>query len=403
MLRILRDRFIGLGRDEDGAALVVTLAVFMFIYLLFIGIWAVGTNVRTRIHLQNACDAAAYSAAVVQADTLSRIATINRAMSWTYAQMCRRQMDYIVHKWLKHSLEHYRNDLSTAQTSGSGGEHNHGYYYIGPGGLLTTALSGNENKMRLNGKSNCEPHVETTEGSIEKETANFLGHLHDASFYCEGLAESGIERMTAQLDEDMSGILAMNDELDDLVDKMGARIESAMKSIVEANLGTSEGCACEMVRAENASDYLRIMTGDEEDRFLSFAQEDDGEFAEWFPLVDSKGEGIQRSYSQTNSFLTATWSWRTTRWTCSDIVPCSQAMVSCKCGNGCEGCGCDAEYNHEVEVTASHLIDKYYNDKTYNEGLGHDWVRANPRILDTGYFGKSGTITVGLVAANKNR
>ena len=115
MLRVLREKLIRLGRDEDGAALVVTLAVFMFMWLVCAGVFAVGTAVKTRIHLQNACDAAAYSAAVVQADTLSRIATINRAMSWTYVQMTRRQMDYIVYKWLKHTVHHYENDRRTAK------------------------------------------------------------------------------------------------------------------------------------------------------------------------------------------------------------------------------------------------------------------------------------------------
>ena len=61
MLRVLRDKFLRLGRDEDGVALVTTLAVFMFMYLICMGVYAIGTAVKTRIHLQNACDAAAYS------------------------------------------------------------------------------------------------------------------------------------------------------------------------------------------------------------------------------------------------------------------------------------------------------------------------------------------------------
>ncbi len=114
MLHILRDKFVRLGRDEEGVAMVVTLAIFMFMYLICMGVYAIGTAVKTRIHLQNACDAAAYSAAVVQADTLSRIATLNRAMAWTYAAMTRRQMDYIVWKWSAHTVKHYDDDKSGA-------------------------------------------------------------------------------------------------------------------------------------------------------------------------------------------------------------------------------------------------------------------------------------------------
>ena len=96
MLKILHDRLVRLGRDEDGVALVVTLGVFMFLYIACASVYAVGMAVKEKMHLQGACDAAAYSAAIVQSDTFSRIATINRAMSWTYQQMTRRQMDYIV-------------------------------------------------------------------------------------------------------------------------------------------------------------------------------------------------------------------------------------------------------------------------------------------------------------------
>lgn len=109
------NRFLDLGRDEGGAVFVVTLAFFFLMYLVCCGVYAVSTAVRERIQLQNACDAAAYSAAVVQADTLSRIATINRAMAWTYVQMTRRQMDYIVLKWLGHTVDHYNQDRRKAK------------------------------------------------------------------------------------------------------------------------------------------------------------------------------------------------------------------------------------------------------------------------------------------------
>lgn len=109
---VLRDKALRLGRDEDGAALVVTLAIFFLMYIGCMGVYAVSMAVKERIQLQNAADAAAYSAAVVQADTLSRIATINRAMSWTYVDMTRLQMDYIVRHWLEHTCSHYEEDLN---------------------------------------------------------------------------------------------------------------------------------------------------------------------------------------------------------------------------------------------------------------------------------------------------
>lgn len=100
ILKAAGQSVLRLGRDESGAAFLVTLALFMFMFLLCSGVYTIGDMVRQRIELQNAADAAAYSAAVIQADTVSRVATINRAMAWTYLQMTRRQMDYIVDKWV---------------------------------------------------------------------------------------------------------------------------------------------------------------------------------------------------------------------------------------------------------------------------------------------------------------
>ena len=112
-------RLFAMGHEECGAVLVTSLAVFLLMYLVCAGILTVSTAVRERIHLQNAADAAAYSAAVIQADTISRIATINRAMAWTYVQMSRRQMDYIVYKWLDCTYAHYKTDQETARNNHS--------------------------------------------------------------------------------------------------------------------------------------------------------------------------------------------------------------------------------------------------------------------------------------------
>ena len=91
-LRKLRDLVFG----EQGGALAVTLAFLLPVYLFILGIYAVSETIRRKIELQNAADAAAYSAAVVQADYMSRIATLNKAITWCYADTTRRQLDWAV-------------------------------------------------------------------------------------------------------------------------------------------------------------------------------------------------------------------------------------------------------------------------------------------------------------------
>ena len=100
-----------LWRADDGVALAFGITFFLLVFLLGMSVYAVGETARQRLELQNAADAAAYSGAVVQADTLSRVACINQAMSWTYVMMNRRIMDYITDKWLEKVERQWDQDL----------------------------------------------------------------------------------------------------------------------------------------------------------------------------------------------------------------------------------------------------------------------------------------------------
>ena len=115
VLSIAYRKLASLGSDEQGAILVITLAIFFFLFMLVSGVYTIGEAVHRRIELQNACDAAAYSAAVVQADGLSRMSVVNRAMAWTYVQMVRRQLDYITYRWLKLTYKQFKEDRDNAE------------------------------------------------------------------------------------------------------------------------------------------------------------------------------------------------------------------------------------------------------------------------------------------------
>lgn len=112
--RVFRNECARLVHEESGVAVVFTLCSFLFLFACCTSVWFVGENVRRKAELQNACDAAAYSAAVVQADGLSRMAVVNRAMSWCYVQMTKMQMDYITLRWLELTKERFEKDRRNA-------------------------------------------------------------------------------------------------------------------------------------------------------------------------------------------------------------------------------------------------------------------------------------------------
>lgn len=159
-------RFVALRRDERGYAVMATLAIFLFLFVLCAAVYAVGETIHERIKIQNACDAAAYSAATVQADGLSRMACVNRAMSWTYVQMSNRQMDYITYRWLKLVNKRFDQDKKNAEDYASqlvvSFDPNLGLW-----GLLTAAISAGADIVF---------GMDCASGGHEKKNTNGLAH-----------------------------------------------------------------------------------------------------------------------------------------------------------------------------------------------------------------------------------
>lgn len=110
LLKVAKGEVARLRHDESGVAVMFVLSSFLFLFVMCVSVFFYGENIRRRVELQNACDAASYSASVVQADGLSRMAVINRAMSWSYIQMTKMQMDYITLRWLELTRERYEKD-----------------------------------------------------------------------------------------------------------------------------------------------------------------------------------------------------------------------------------------------------------------------------------------------------
>lgn len=439
MKKAILSKLKNLVRGDDGAALVITLGVFFFMYIFCAGVYAIGFAVKEKIHLQNACDAAAYSAAVVQADAISRIATINRAMSWTYVQMTRRQMDYIVYKWLRHTIDHYIEDRNAADAQGFPGVHFHRDFSIGDeNGLI--APVGDRNQVRLN--ANAGSTRVTGGDSLDSWVNSFLrDNLKGASFYADNLASVGqIKRLRDQLDADMKNIRTMNQKLVSLTDGTGAgdglknRIEDSVVGILRANIPAYMKNQCKFFIKDSPRprrDYMRFMRADDENQFVSWMNTEsldgtrvgryvnaDGVFGKgsttWFTHVSRNQDGIQRGYNQTGTALCSRWSWCSWNWHCEQsafggwncypVKRNSSCWHNCKHGQldggnpnvgSCDSCG-TSTLNHRVVLKAEHLRDKYFNRDVGTQ------VRAMPLMLRKEYFGPLGTITVGLAKQNTN-
>ena len=402
ILRAFKDKFIRLAREEDGVALVVTLAVFFFIYLICMGVYAVGTNVRERIHLQNACDAAAYSAAVVQADTLSRIATINRAMSWTYVQMTRRQMDYIVWRWLDVTVREYEKDLGKASDNGGPGKHGHEYWNISPDEVEFPRYNLPRYKAvevldKVKFHDSYDVNIEGAEG-INTHLATFVNeNLSGESFYGDGISKGGIERLQDQIEEDKSVIAAMNDREYSLQRDLHEHMDDAAREILKANLcyeqnfdkeiGSSTCYHLEAVDTPMNS-YMRYLSSDEEGRFLKWwkgvdndckvSEEFETGIDDWF--VINTGDGFKREYKQSKSkALQSSWHWKTWSWDCpGGIVPCTKTLVD----------------SGRLPLKAE---DRMVYQKDYFVG-----EHAKPMILTEKYFGEEGTVSVRVARKNVN-
>ena len=392
-LSILREKFVRLGREEEGAALVVTLAIFMFMYLLCIGVYAVGMSVKQRIHLQNACDAAAYSAAVVQADTLSRIATINRAMSWTYAQMTRRQMDHVTYRWLTEVARHWRSDRARAQAWARAST---AVCEI----PLHHGMDWHCSDITLQGASRLS--VVSCTGL---ETAN---NLYRAAWVGQGPSFYSSASMEGQISADWAAIEKMGRAIDNLKNRYESRVRGTIDDVLAVNMkGVTSQTVRQVAEVQPISTWLEEMdnTSTAEDRFLRFSGETVASaFGTagnvWFPRQQGNGKGFLRGYALGHPILNASWNWHANQWHCKIV----KGVPVCIGPFGCPGC-VHSHHRCACVGAAGYFVATVYADNA-NSKDGYyttpSRARARPHQLNQNYFGKDGTISVGLACQNEN-
>ena len=275
MMNALRQKIRQLVYGDDGAALVITLALFMMMYIACASVFAIGQAVKEKMILQNAADAAAYSAAMVQADTLSRIATLNREMAWTYKNLVCHQMDYIVANWLKaacdrendpRGYDYYKPPYSRTICAGDGGTADY---------ITLQALS---------------------EDVVRESTV------------CSTVEGSGALDLASVISKEKNRISLLSASISDLISNLGDRMERVAKDVLEANLPDRYSADCVYsVKAYNYDSWSEIMTSADEKAFLDFVGEKVEAFwkTDWFPLDASS---LMRSYKPGFEFHSA-WVW----------------------------------------------------------------------------------------------
>ena len=380
-------------KDESGAALVVTVSVFLFIYLAILGVYAIGMNVRNRIHIQNACDAAAYSAAVVQADALSRIATLNRAMSWTYCQMVKRQMDYVVHQWLDAACRRYQGDVNRCNSNGRRGCGGHLKWNWVGASEYPNVWDLNKMNILVNGNLESREHYLNVKSTCEDFRDR---HLRGASFYSSAARQtSGIQRLRNQISADKNNIQGFNNAIkqikSDLVGKATANAVSVWRANVPAYLSN---LAAIWVDMQNPTNYMRGLSREtEEARFRNFVSHNPDDLSlcdftprAWFKLVRGEKEpenpsGFRRRYT---GGLLAEWKWRWEHWRCHrhkhPLLRWAEGTTRVRA--------------EDVED----VMNVYFSELDANKKP----VIANPKVLKREYFGSAGTITVGIAVPNSN-
>ena len=351
-----------LARDESGVVLAFTVIVFLSLFVIACSVYGVGENIRQRIELQNAADAAAYSAGVVQADALSRVAAINKALAWTHVQMGRAVMDYDVDVWLDWTIRKWKErdrDVSSwiIQVPCPNRQ-----YWVG---------NSSQGQILLN----------------QSQTKS-ISQLE--SMWSNGSKRPKIKQA---IDDNRKAIKDMNDMESKIIGKLKSHLEDVVQEVVSQNTGSPDANDfLYSLKAEDAKDYFKTLS--DEKRLLKFFDSpktakqvfEDGVDV-WFKLKNGN-DGIQRDYEQQSSSLRAEWRWSGFRY-----IACGQ--------NPC----CVIQYYHN-QVIGQESDDIVTGEKAKNWG-GHsqdyyETEKVKAQILTSDFFDKKGGIVVAVARKQSN-
>ncbi len=369
-----------LWRDESGVVLAVTMVVFLALFMMACAVYAVGETARQRVEVQNGADAGAYSAAIVQADTLSRVAAVNRAMAWTYVQMVRMEMDYIVDKWLELTLKRWDMDNLRMRMFNAPSTCNRGLPWYGTGKGVSVGNGANHKRILLNKR-----HFTTTdEIKAARQAAAAQGKSHRA--------------LAPRIDRCRDEINAMNDKERELIRRLPQRVKRTVEEVLKENAketwndGFAGGGRIQYALKQEErplDENFRVLELKEEEDFLRHSDHitEQGRTAkdvfgngtdDWFvKRYKSEGPGLQRQYKRGHPILISEWDWCSSLW---EIVDGACVLVS--------------------QISGSSSV-KGDDPEIYDENY-YITERAQPQVLKEKFFAKGGSLCVGLARRLNN-
>jgi len=382
-----------LAKGNSGAALAVTLAFVLPVYLMVIGIYGVGEVVRNKIELQNAADAAAYSAAVVQADYLSRMATVNKAMAWTYVDLQKRSLDLAMDSFCLKVFTQFASDVSMCQNKNSPCHmHVPGMHWN-----VGTDILVDDTVLQIIGTGVGLPMVaKKFNGQGMLSRFLLMQAYHTAAANIQG--KGSISNLPKVLEYSYN-IIQMTQKIASLKSEYPKKVKDTAQQIAIANMMECKDDYYVKVHMgdENLSFFFLPGTEENEKTFIAFA---DPALKDFTPKnvfgrgtdvwVKRKGGlGFWRVYNQTEDNLYAEWDWFWTRWVHVQILWWQAHLPPITPGGGRDH-GHRKIHGYDVPIIKDGMP------------IGLAVTPAIPITLLPTFFGKSGTISVAIVRKTSN-
>ena len=383
-----------LASDSRGAALAITLAFVMPIYLLVIGIYGIGEVVRSKIELQNAADAAAYSASVVQADYLSRIATVNKAMAWTYVDLQKRSLDLAMDVFCKYVFIQFQKDLNMARQNNTPCHmHVPGLHYnCGTDVLvdstaleiLGTGLGIPELARKFNGQN-----------ALDRFLLAQLVYTTEAEFKGKGSIAN-----TPKVYEYSYAITKMMAKLNSLRKEFPDKVRQTAQQVAAANMmECRDDYMINVTLGDMTGAFLTMLPTEENEKtFISFADPTLKDFSpkkvfgpgtdDW--IVRKGIAGFWRVYKQTKTHLYAEWDWFWTRWVHVNLEIIQLHLPPIFGGAS------------KLGHPKYHGYDRFFPMIKKDLPIGLLVPPAIPLTLTPLFFGKAGSITVAIARKTSN-